>query len=163
MQAFIRLRSAVFAEDGYSFECPASLKGVHASFVVLNSEGKAAKVIPVPSRETPDADAPNVFVHLKPYVDATKAKVAVLSMCRQLVPAMRGNAKAARALGAAWSSLVLDGMNLKDQPADVQLMVLNNLFGEDRVTDALRKNGGLSNLGTPDYAELVPEALSRQP
>lgn len=48
---------------------------------------------------------------------------------------------------------------MTEQSDEVQLQVLENIYGRDRVRSQLEKFGSFAGFDTPDYAAMVDEAL----
>lgn len=163
MQAFIKLRNAIFAEDGYCLEAPiADMQCKDASIALVSLE-KVGDQFRAKSLDYIREGAGGLAcVNLLPYPDAEKALVALLVMESKAPAALDGDEEAKQVLGAAWRSMATKGLCLESRDEKTQMQILCNLFGRGRVTDELNRKGTVIHLTTSvDWSEMVDEALGR--
>lgn len=165
MQAFIKLRGAIFAESGYNLEvfkiAPDGIKKTSSAYLsTLDRNNKTTNIEPMPGCGMVDAECVNV--PLTKYPDREKAVGALYLMCEHLARALDGWHEDKKALGEAWAYLCFQGLALAHQPPHAQIDILSNLYGKGRVHDSLNRLNGLEALGEPDYVTFVNEALNLQ-
>ena len=158
MQLYIRLRDAIFAEDGYCFNAPALSKDATAYFRKMDADGRhAVELDPIGGCD--GSGGKTICVTLHPYPDAAKAQAVLQVMCSRLEKAAEGDPQARAELAACWSIMLLDALALKKQDEKTQLKILGNAYGHGRIVDTLNKHGSVAFLGEPDWPAMLNEAL----
>jgi hypothetical protein len=149
---FIRLRGAVFHENGYCFDAPSIHKGAPAYFIE-SRDGKAQSMTPVPGSCERSEDG-MVFVHLTPYANDIEAKRLVTTMCMLLPQALDGDRAAKVALGLYWHTLLSKCVK-KEGDLGNAFKRLSVMLGDVRIAMYAKSK----QLAEIDLALLVDEAL----
>jgi hypothetical protein len=157
MQLYVKLRGAIFAENGYCLDAPHLRKDATGFFSTLSADGKVHSIEDIPGCE---GDCKSVInVTLRPYPNPAKALEALQLMCYYLGDAVKGDAEARELFAAAWKRMVFQGMALTEQDGATKFALLKNLYGNGRVIEDLNCGEVAACLAAPDAA-LVAEALS---
>lgn len=157
MQLYIKLRAAIFAEDGYCLNAPPLRKDESVYLRKMGSDGLAAVLEPIDG--CTGTSARTVCVTLADYPAPDKARSALLLMCKNLGGALDGDAEARAAVAAGWQYMLFSGLKMTEQPSDTQLAILMNLYGSDRVDSQVARFGSFAGFAEPDWPTLLDEAL----
>ena len=165
-QAYVLLRGAIFASSGFNLRIADVLpearlrKRMNAFFVTVSREGKAIATQRVLGTvETPDA--PDYFIHLRPYHDPVAAQQALVLIEACLSRAAKGGINEKILIAKAWHCLIRDGVGIEFLDARAQIAALNNIYGAARVEKEMNRSGwNLRGLGAPDYDDMAAEAFA---
>lgn len=157
MQLYIRLRNAIFAETGFCLAAPALSKKDHAFFRKLDAAGHATLLEPIAGCD--GSSEKTVCITLTDYPAPDLALIALVTACQNVGAALDGDTQARKTLAACWESLLFAGCGFKAQSGAMQVEMLQNIFGQQRVS-AAQDRGNLSFLGDPDWPAMLDEALS---
>lgn len=164
MQMFIKLRGAIFAEDGFNLKvfeiAPDGIKKTSCVYLSkLDARGKTVRMEEMPGTEGAGAAGPVLNIPLRPYHDTKVAHAALTVMCACLSGALKGGMNEKILLGKCWVMLVRDGIGIVAQDAETQLDAMCNLYGAERAKTELNRTGTFRGLGAPDCLGMVNEAL----
>jgi hypothetical protein len=164
MQAYVKLRNAIYCEDGYCTTigeiAPGGIK--RESTVYLSTLDRAGKTIRIEPLAGCDGTLdPALNIPLTPYHDPMLGKAVVLVMCDRLGKAIAGNRKARADFAFFWAKLLTDAVGIA-RNADYKNAVgaLASFYGRGRVVESLNKFDNYSALYRIDHADMVREALT---
>lgn len=123
MQLYVKMRDAIFSENGYCFDLRKSLpdglrKESNVEFVSLDEKGKPISYEKVPG--THGGGDPQVCIYLRPYPDGKSARLALNTMCCNLQRALDGDTQSKQALGLGWLEMIVAGFALDQQQPETQ-------------------------------------------
>ena len=160
-QAYVKLRGAVWAENGYCLVAPGEINRDACVYITAtNRDGKTVHIEKMAGCE--GDDDPVLVVVLQPYRDEAMGRAAVLVMCDNLEAAMKSDKSAQKRLGLAWQLLALGAATgFESAPPARQVELLGAFYGNGRVSDEWNRHGHIAGLAAFDPTAMVAEALGQ--
>ena len=162
-QCYVRLRGALFAEDGYCLTvaeiAPNGIKTKDNVFLsTLDANGKTIRIEKMHGT-VGDCD-PLINIPLHPYLSAERGRQAVLALCSQLEGAKAGWKQSRAQFAGALAFLMVHGIGIDKLRGKAQMDAVCAWYGKARVADELNRHGTVAGLGKLDPVPLVAEALA---